>query len=357
MPALTDPLTLRGVTLPNRVAISPMCQYSSEDGFATDWHLVHLGARAVGGAGLVMTEATAVEARGRISPEDLGLWKDAHVEPLSRIARFVAAQGAVPGIQLAHAGRKGSTPRPWDKRGLQVLTPDDGGWQPVAPSALPFYPDAPPPHALSETEIADVVAAFAAAARRAVAAGFRLVELHAAHGYLAHEFLSPLSNHRTDRYGGPFDNRVRFALEAARAIRAALPDDVPLVTRVSATDWVDGGWDLEQTVELARSLRAEGVDAIDCSSGGTVPHARVPVGPGYQVPFAAAVRRRAEIATAAVGMLTEPAQADGIIARGEADFVMLARASLRDADWPLHAFTALGHPEARRVPEQYTRAW
>lgn len=343
MPHLFEPLALRGVTLPNRIGVSPMCQYSCVDGLATDWHLVHLGSRAVGGAGLVLTEAAAVTPEGRISPQDLGAWSDAHFEPLARIAAFVRAQKAVPGIQLAHAGRKASRSRPWD--GDRYLAGHEGGWTPEAPSALPFGATEPPA-ALDAAGLGRVREAFAAAARRAVAAGFQAVEVHAAHGYLLHEFLSPLSNRREDRYGGAFGNRIRFPLEVVAAVRAACPDTTPLLVRVSATDWMPGGWNLEDTVDFAKRLKGEGVDLVDCSSGGLDPAARIATGPGYQVPFAEAVRRDAGLATAAVGLITEPEQAERIIALGQADLVLLARQELRDPYWPLHAAEVLGH----RVP-------
>lgn len=355
MPQLFDPLTLRGVTLRNRIGVSPMCEYSSQDGFPNDWHLVHLGSRAVGGAGLVMTEATAVEARGRISPQDAGIWSDAHIEAWARVARFVGEHGAVPGIQLAHAGRKGSTARPWE--GGKGIADCDGGWEPVAPSALAFEDDYRLPHALSRGDIADVQDAFGQAALRAQQAGFRWIELHAAHGYLAHQFLSPLSNHREDDYGGPFENRIRFLLETARVVRAVWPDDLPLAVRVSCTDWAEGGWTLPETVELSRRLKAEGVDLVDCSSGGSVPHANIPVGAGYQTPFAEAVRREAGVATGAVGLITAPMQADEIIRNGRADLVFLAREMLRDPYWPLHAARALRQLDKVTVPIQYGRAF
>ncbi len=339
MPHLFDPLTLRGLTLPNRIGVSPMCQYSCEDGFAHDWHLVHLGSRAVGGAGLVMTEAAAVTPEGRISPQDLGFWSAAHAEPLARITAFIRSQKSVPGIQLAHAGRKASRSRPWD--GDQPLDPTQGGWPTLAPSPVPFDDRELAPQALDDSGIQALTEAFAAAARRAVEAGFQVIELHAAHGYLFHAFLSPLSNRRTDRFGGTFDNRSRFLLETVAAVRRVCPESLPLLVRVSATDWVEGGWTLEDTVDLARRLKGEGVDLVDCSSGGTSPHAKIPSGPGYQVPFAEAVRRGADIPSAAVGLITEPAQADQIVRNGQADLVFLARAELRDPYWPLHAAEAL----------------
>ncbi|MGD9905131.1 MAG: NADH:flavin oxidoreductase/NADH oxidase [Vicinamibacterales bacterium] len=353
MSRLFSPLPLRGVTLRNRVGVSPMCQYSSRDGFADDWHLVHLGQFAVGGAGLVMTEATAVVPEGRISPHDLGLWDDAHVESLQRIARFVAAQGAVPGMQLAHAGRKASTKRPWEGHG--AVAPEDGGWTDVmAPSAVAFSDTYPQPHALSLDGIARVVAAFRAAARRAVAAGFRLLEIHAAHGYLLHQFLSPLSNRRDDAYGGALANRARLCLEVVAAIRAQVPDGLPLSVRISATDWVDGGWTVEESIALARWLAAAGVDLVDVSSGGLSSAQRIAIGPGYQVPFARQVRDGAGVATAAVGLITEPAQAEAIVTGGDADLVLLAREFLRQPHWPLLAAHTLGADVA--WPAQYERA-
>jgi len=353
VPDLFSPLTIRGVTLRNRIAVSPMCEYSSDDGFANDWHLVHLGSRAVGGAGLVITEASAVTPEGRISPADLGIWKDDHIEMLSRIARFIHEQGAVAGMQLAHAGRKASTRVPWEDGGVIPIA--DGGWQTLAPSAIPFRPDEPVPAELTQAEIRAVVDAFAASARRALAAGFQIVEIHGAHGYLIHEFLSPLSNHRTDEYGGAFDNRIRLALEVASAVRAVWPANLPLFMRISSVDWVDGGWQLEDSVELARRLGGLGVDLIDCSSAGAVPHAKVQVGPAYQTPFAERIRRESGVLTGAVGMITEPMQADCIIREGRADMVLLAREFLRDPYWPLHAAQALGRQPA--APKQYLRAF
>ena len=357
MPHLFEPFSLRGVTLRNRIAVSPMCEYSSEDGFPNDWHLVHLGSRAVGGAGLVVTEATAVEPRGRISPGDAGIWSDAHIGPWARIARFLAEHGAVAGIQLAHAGRKGSTARPWE--GGKGVADADGGWEPVAPSALAFEPAYRLPHALSRGDIQGIQDDFVAAARRSLEAGFRWIELHAAHGYLAHQFLSPLSNHREDDYGGSFENRIRFLVETTRAVRAAWPDDLPLTVRLSCTDWVEGGWTLPESIELSRRLKAEGVDLIDCSSGGGVPDAPIPVGAGYQVPFAEAIRREAGIPTGSVGMITAPMQADELIRNGRADLIFLAREMLRDPYWPLHAAYVLHQREAAAatVPVQYARAF
>jgi 2,4-dienoyl-CoA reductase-like NADH-dependent reductase (Old Yellow Enzyme family) len=352
MPNLFDALTLRGLTLPHRILVSPMCQYSSEDGLANEWHLVHLGSRAVGGAALVFTEAAAVAADGRISPRDLGIWTDAQAGALGRAVRFVRAQGAAAGIQLAHAGIKASTRPPWEGPG--AVTPADGGWQPVGPSADPFAPGYATPRALTRGDLRGIVEAFRAAAGRAAAAGFDVAEVHAAHGYLIHEFLSPRLNHRADEYGGSFDNRTRLCLEVVEAVRAVWPERQPLFVRISATDWVDGGWDADQSVELARRLKARGVDLVDCSSGGAAPDARIPLGPGYQVPFAERVRREAEIPTGAVGLITSPAQADAIVREGRADCVLLAREMLRDPYWPLRAARELGREAA--WPAQYLRA-
>jgi 2,4-dienoyl-CoA reductase-like NADH-dependent reductase (Old Yellow Enzyme family) len=353
MSHLFAPLQIRDVRFRNRIAVSPMCQYSSEDGFANDWHLVHLGSRAAGGAAAVITEAAAVEARGRISPQDLGIWKDEHIEFLSRIARFVKAQGAVAGVQIAHAGRKASTKRPWEGGG--TIGVDEGGWQPVAPSPVPFRAGDPPPAELSVMEIGCVTEAFTAAARRALAAGFELLEIHCAHGYLAHEFLSPLSNQRADEFGGSLENRMRFALEVTRAVRNAWPERLPLFVRVSATDWMSDGWTPDDSVVLARRLHGLGVDLVDCSSGGTDPAAQVPVAPGYQVPFAERIRREAGIMTGAVGLITTAQQAEGILASGKADLVLLAREMLRDPYFALRAARELG--EKASVPAQYARAW
>jgi len=352
MPHLFEPFALRGVVLRNRVAVSPMCQYSSERGFATDWHLVHLGSRAVGGAGLVLTEATAVLPEGRISPQDLGIWSDDHIKPLARIVRLIHEQGAVAGMQLAHAGRKGSTYRPWDRHG--AVPEAEGGWPVVAPSAVAFADGYAIPQALTEDGIQAVVAAFAAAARRACEAGFQVVELHAAHGYLLHQFLSPLSNRRHDRYGGSFENRTRLVREVVEGIRVVWPEHCPLFVRISATDWVDGGWDLEQSVELVRQLGPLGVDLIDCSSGGALLQTKIPVGPGYQTSFAEKIRRETGIPTGAIGLITAPAQADHIVRSGQADLVLLARELLRDPYWPLRAARELGHAAPWPVP--YLRA-
>jgi 2,4-dienoyl-CoA reductase-like NADH-dependent reductase (Old Yellow Enzyme family) len=349
---LFTPLTLRALTFPNRVFVSPMCQYSCEGGLATRWHLVHLGSRATGRAGLVMTEATAVSAEGRISPADLGIWSDAHAAPLRDVSAFIRSQGSIAGIQLAHAGRKASTEAPWAGQGTVAL--ERGGWTPVAPSAEPFSPNYPVPRAMTDEDIDKVVGDFRTAAERALEAGFQVAELHMAHGYLLHEFLSPLSNHRADAYGGSFENRARLPLRVARAVREAWRADWPVFVRISATDWVDGGWNPDESVRLAKALKELGIDLVDCSSGGVVPNATIPLAPGYQVPFAERVRREARIATVAVGLITEPAQAEAIIASGQADAVMLARAMLRDPYWALHAAGALGVDVHWPVP--YLRA-
>lgn len=354
MPTLFSPLQLRDVQLRNRIGVSPMCQYSSVDGFANDWHLVHLGSRTVGGAGLVMAEATAVTPEGRISPQDLGLWKDEQIEMLARIFRFIAAQGAVPAVQLAHAGRKASTAPPWE--GGHAVSEADGGWRPIyGPSASAFDLGDIMPHEIDVTGIRNVVEAFAKAAQRALTAGARMIEIHAAHGYLLHEFLSPLSNQRRDEYGGSFENRTRATREVVRAVRAVWPERLPLLVRISATDWVEGGWDADQSVELARELKRLGVDMIDCSSGGAVPNARIPIAPGYQVPFAERIRREADLATAAVGMITSPEQANELITNGRADMIFMAREFLREPYWPLKAAVHLGG--TAQVPIQYGRAF
>jgi 2,4-dienoyl-CoA reductase-like NADH-dependent reductase (Old Yellow Enzyme family) len=352
MPHLFEPLRLRDLTFANRIFVSPMCQYSSVDGFSNDWHFVHVASRAVGGAALVFTEASAVTPDGRISPQDLGIWDDAHVDGLARIIRFVRGQGSAIGMQLAHAGRKASTKRPWDGQGR--IPPEDGGWTPVGPTDEPFTDGYPIPHALTLAEIPAIVGAFRDAARRSLEAGFDVVELHAAHGYLIHEFLSPLSNHRTDAYGGSFDNRIRLCLDIVDAVRTVWPERLPLFVRLSATDWSDGGWNVEQSVRLARRLRERGVDLVDCSSGGNVAHATIPIAPGYQVRFAAQIKREAGIATGAVGMITTAEQADVIVRRGDADAILLAREMLRDPYFALRAARELGH----RVPwpAQYVRA-
>ncbi len=350
---LFSPFHLRSIEFRNRIGVSPMCQYSSVDGFANDWHLVHLGSRAQGGAGLVMTEASAVLAGGRISPADLGIWKDEHIANLRRIAEFIHTQGSRAGMQLAHAGRKASTASPFEQRATTVA-PSEGGWQPVAPSAVAFAPDYPMPVALDEAGIRAVIEGFRQAARRALEAGFDFAEIHSAHGYLLHEFLSPLANQRTDAYGGSFDNRIRLVLEVVDAVRGVWPERLPLFVRISATDWADGGWNPDESVQLAKKLREHGVDLVDASSGGMVPNAKIPAAPGFQVGFAARIRREAGIATAAVGLITEPAQANAIVAEGEADLVFLARAMLRDPYWAVHAAAALGEPAS--WPKQYLRA-
>ncbi len=347
---LLSPLKLRGVELRNRVVMSPMCQYCAHEGMADDWHLVHLGSRAVGGVGLVIVEASAVTRDGRITPADLGIWSDEHIEPLARIARFVQSQGAVAGIQLAHAGRKASCDVP-QRGGVSLKTPEEGGWTVVGPSPIPFSEGDPVPVPLDRAGIDRIVDAFDAAAERALKAGFRVIEIHSAHGYLLHEFLSPLSNHRDDEYGGSLENRMRLVLRIAERLRKRIPDDLPLFVRISATDWVEGGWDVDQSVELARRLKERGVDFIDCSSGALVPKARIPVGKGYQVPFARRIRDEADILTGAVGMITEPDHANGIITGGEADLVFLGRELLREPYWALKAEQSLGaEPE---WPYQY----
>jgi 2,4-dienoyl-CoA reductase-like NADH-dependent reductase (Old Yellow Enzyme family) len=351
---LFEKATYAGVTLRNRIVVSPMCQYSSKDGHPTPWHLVHLGSRAVGGAGLVMVEATAVEARGRITAGDSGIWSDAHVESFAPIARFMKENGAVAGMQLAHAGRKASTALPWD--GGKEVKPEQGGWSPVlAPSAVAFDEGYPLPVAMTAADLDVVVTAFGAAARRAVAAGFEVLEIHGAHGYLLHEFLSPLSNRRTDAYGGSFDNRIRLVRRVIAEVKKSVPASVALFLRISATDWTDGGWDLEQSVALVDAIKEDGVDLIDVSSGGNAAHAKIPAGAGYQTSFAADIRRRTGVPTGAVGMITAPEQADHIVRSGQADLVFLARELLRDPYWPRRAAHALG--VKLEGPVQYTRAW
>jgi 2,4-dienoyl-CoA reductase-like NADH-dependent reductase (Old Yellow Enzyme family) len=351
---LFSPLRLRDLNLRNRIVVSPMCQYSSSDGFANDWHLVHLGSRAVGGAALVFTEAAAVVPDGRISPQDLGIWKDAQIEMLARIFQFIEAQGAIAGVQLAHAGRKASTGRPWE--GGKPVSVADGGWSPIfAPSAVPFDDGYQVPQELDRIRIAEITEAFANAAQRALQAGAKVLEIHAAHGYLLHSFLSPLSNSRADEYGGSFENRIRFLCQTTTAVRKVWPEKYPLFVRISATDWIEGGWTDDDSVALARKLKSLGVDLIDCSSGGSVPRAKIPIGPGYQVRFAARIRREAEIATAAVGMITSPEQADQIVRLGQADLILMAREFLRHPYWPLEAGSALGQPVA--PPPQYQRAF
>lgn len=352
MPHLFDPFSFRSLTLANRLIVSPMCQYSSVDGFSNDWHFVHLGSRAVGGAALVFTEATAVSPEGRISPQDLGIWDDGHVAGLARIVRFIHAQRTLAGSQIAHAGRKGSTARPWD--GGRAIAKADGGWEPVGPTNVAFSDTYPVPRALSVADIAAIVGQYRDAARRALDAGFDVIEIHGAHGYLIGEFLSPLVNTRTDEYGGSFDRRIRLCLEIVDAVRGVWPDRLPVFVRISTTDWKEGGWDLDQSVALARRLRARGVDLIDCSSGGTVHDAKVALGPGYQVPFAERIRREAGVATGAVGLITTSAQADAIVRNEQADCVLIARELLRDPYFPLRAARELGHQVP--WPAQYLRA-
>ena len=351
MSELFTPITIRGVEARNRVWVSPMCEYSADDGIPNDWHMVHLGSRAVGGAGVVMTEATSVTPEGRITPWDTGIWSESHTTAWKPIVRFIESQGAVPAIQLAHAGRKASTNAPW--RGGKPVAPADGGYEVVGPSALPFNDGYPTPHEMSTAEVRDVIDAFAEGAQRSVEAGFRILEMHAAHGYLVHQFLSPHTNKRTDEYGGSFEGRTRIAVEAARAIREATPD-TPLMVRISTTEYVEGGWDLEQSIALATLLKDAGVDMIDCSSGGNLPQQQLHPYPGYQVAASRAVREGAGIATAAVGLIVEPNHAESVIAGGDADVVLLGRELLRDPYWPLHAATAL-HADVE-WPVQYQRA-
>lgn len=349
---LFDELAIRELTLRNRIVVSPMCQYSSADGFATDWHLVHLGSRAVGGAALVFTEAAAVSAEGRISPQDLGIYKDEHIEQLARITRFLREQGSIPGIQLAHAGRKGSTLPPWEGNG--AIPESKSGWTPVAPSALPFSASYAKPSALDENGIRGVVKSFVSAARRALEAGFQVIEIHSAHGYLLHEFLSPISNKRTDSYGGSLENRCRLLCEVVTAVRGVWPTGYPLFVRISATDWIEEGWDLDQSLALAEKIAPLGVDLIDCSSGGIAPGARIPIEPGYQVPFAREIRHRTNVMTGAVGLITSANQADSILREESADVVILAREFLRQPYWPLQVARELGF--AVPWPVQYLRA-
>ena len=354
MPHLFEPLTIRGITLRNRIGLSPMCMYSYTDGFSNDWQLIHQGARAAGGAGLIISEATAVEARGRITPYDVGLWSDAHIDSLARVTRVVRENGAVAGVQLAHAGRKASTTRMWE--GGKPILPDQApGWQVIGPSPISFTAESAMPHEMTLEDIQTVQAAFRSAAVRALAAGYEWLELHAAHGYLLHSFYSPLSNQRTDQYGGSFENRIRFLLETVQSVRSAWPEHLPLTVRISGTDWVDGAWGVDDSIELARHLKLEGVDLLDCSSGGTSPLAKVPVGPGYQVPISEAIRRATGMLTATVGMITAPVQADEIIRNDRADLVLLGREMLRDPYWPLHAAQILKQPAP--IPPQYLRSF
>jgi 2,4-dienoyl-CoA reductase-like NADH-dependent reductase (Old Yellow Enzyme family) len=352
-PDLFTPLELRGVTLRNRIAMSPMCQYSSEDGFANEWHLAHHAARAVGGAGLLIAEATGVEPEGRITPSCLGIWKDEHVPALRRVTDFVREHGAVPGIQLAHAGVKASRYGPFDRPRNGFVPFDQGGWMPVGPTAKRYRPDGPVPHELTPGEIRVITGSFAAAAQRAIDAGFEVIELHFAHGYLGHSFLSPLMNDRTDDYGGPFENRVRFLLETVRAVRAAMPEEAPLFVRLSCTDWVEGGWSIEDSVRASRLVAQEGVDLIDCSTGGATRDAEIPVGPDYQVPFAERIRREAGIPTGAVGLITEPAQAEAIIAEGRADLILLGRQLLREPHWAHRSWVELKSSAPPQISPKY----
>ncbi|MFG2666765.1 NADH:flavin oxidoreductase/NADH oxidase [Streptomyces sp. NPDC048387] len=357
--ALFQPCTLRSVTIPNRIWMAPMCQYSAEPsgpdaGVAQEWHFAHYAARATGGTGLILQEATAVSPEGRITPYDLGIWNDTQVEALRRITAFITSQGAVPGIQIAHAGRKASTGQPWNGGG--PVGPDAHGWRPSAPSAVPFDEGHPEPHALTTEEIHEVTGQFAAAARRALAAGYRVLEIHGAHGYLIGEFLSPHSNRRTDSYGGSFEHRTRFALEVVDAVRAVWPEELPLLFRISATDWLEeNGWTADDTVRFAALLKEHGVDLLDVSTGGLAPHVKIPAGPGYQVPFAARVKAETSLPVAAVGLITEPGQAEKILANGEADAVLLGRELLRDPFWARRAAAELG--SELPVPSPYHRAW
>lgn len=352
MPNLFSPLTIKEVTFKNRIAVSPMCQYSSIDGFANDWHMVHLGCRAVGGAALVMTEATAVSPEGRISPSDLGIWKDDHINMLKKITRFIHQHQAVSGIQLAHAGRKASHREPWN--GGEMLDEKEHGWLTVAPSAIPFSPHDHAPEALTIQGIQKVVSDFQAAAKRALIAGFMVIEIHAAHGYLINEFLSPLTNQRNDKYGGPFENRIRLLLEIIAAIKKVWPENYPLFLRISSTDWVEGGWTIDDSIALADVVKNQGIDLIDCSSGGAVPEAKIPAAPGYQVPFAEAIKTKGGISTGAVGIIFTPQQAEEVITTGKADMVLLAREMLRDPYFPLRAAYELGYDIT--WPVQYERA-
>jgi 2,4-dienoyl-CoA reductase-like NADH-dependent reductase (Old Yellow Enzyme family) len=352
MALLFQPLPLREIELKNRIVVSPMCQYSSEDGFANDWHLVHLGSRAVGGAGLIIVEASAVAPEGRITPSDLGIWKDEHIPFLKRITDFVQASGTVPGIQLAHAGRKASHRKPWE--GGTFLTDGEGAWQTLAPSAIPFKPEEPAPLAMSRKDIEKLIRDFKAASIRAFKAGFKILEIHAAHGYLINEFLSPISNQRNDEYGGAFDNRVRLLIEIIKAIRGSWPDEHPLFVRISATDWVDGGWTIDDSVKLAGILKNEGVDLVDCSSGGTSPFQKIPTGPLYQVPFAERIKKETGMRTGAVGLITTAEQAEQILYNQQADLIVLARQLLRDPYFPLHAAKELDTDIP--WPSQYERA-
>ncbi len=352
MSVLFSGLKIKELELKNRIAVSPMCQYTSENGMPNDWHLVHLGSRAAGGAALVMTEATAVSPEGRITPDDAGIWSDEHAEAYKRITAFIISQNSVPGIQLAHAGRKASTYSPW--KGNGEVKNKNGGWQTIAPSPVPFAENYPLPKEMNADDIRELISHFKNAAARSITAGFRIIELHFAHGYLIHEFLSPISNQRKDEYGGSFENRIRLALEIAEAVRKVIPESTPLFVRISASDWIENGWDIDQSVQLAKRLKDLGVDLIDCSSGGNVSGARIPLGPGYQVPFAERIKREADILTGTVGLITSPVQAETIIRTGQADLVLLARELLRDPYWPLHAAKRLNTDV--KWPDQYLRA-
>jgi len=352
MSKLFEPLTIKSVTLKNRIVVSPMCQYSSEDGFANDWHLVHLGSRAVGGAALIIQEATAVSPEGRITPYDLGIWKDDHIARLKNIASFVHAQGSLMGIQLAHAGRKASHSSPW--KGGKLLQVSEGGWQNVAPSSIPFSEGTIAPHALTQEEIKKIIDDFKQVALRAVKVGYDVIEIHSAHGYLIHEFLSPLTNQRSDNYGGSFENRSRFLLEVIKGVKEVWPESKPLFVRISASDWADGGWSIDDSVKLAIVLKQKGVDLIDCSSGGAVRHQKISIGPGYQVAFAERIKNEAKILTGAVGMIDNADQAEEILTSGKADLILMAREFLRDPYFPLHAAKQLG--EEIIWPVQYERA-
>jgi 2,4-dienoyl-CoA reductase-like NADH-dependent reductase (Old Yellow Enzyme family) len=352
MPKLFEPIQIKSIELKNRIVVSPMCEYSSVDGFSNDWHLVHLGSRAVGGAGLIITEAAAVSPEGRITPDDLGIWKDEHVAGLKRIITFIESQGSIAGIQLAHAGRKASHSSPW--KGGKMLSFEEGGWETVAPDSIPFRENERNPVALDKRGIEKVITDFKDAAVRSLRAGFKVIEIHGAHGYLLHEFFSPLSNRRKDEYGGSFENRIRLLLQVVDAIKEVWPEELPLFVRISASDWTEGGWTLEESVKLARILQTKGVDLIDCSSGGNIPHAKITVGPGYQVHFAETIKKETGILTGAVGIITTPEQAEEIVASGQADVIIIARQLLRDPYFPLHAAKALGADV--KWPLQYERA-
>ena len=353
MSLLFSSIKIRSVEIKNRIAVSPMCQYSSIDGMPNDWHLVHLGSRAVGGAGLVFTEATAVSPEGRISPDDAGIWNDEQANAYKRITSFIKSQNSVPGIQLAHAGRKASTYSPW--KGTGEVSVENGGWQTLAPSAIPFSGNYPSPKEMSVKDIKLVIDQFCQAAKRSLIAGFEIIELHMAHGYLGHEFLSQISNKRTDNYGGSLENRCRFAVEIAKSVRKIIPDTMPLFVRISASDWTEGGWDILQSVQLVKWLKDAGVDLIDCSSGGNISNAKIPIAPCYQIPFAQRIKKEANILTGGVGLITTPVQAEQIISKEQADIVLLAREMLRDPYWPMHAAKKLDF-EIKDFPNQYLRA-